>query len=546
MWSYARWWINNSAPRIFFQFNSSTTTSAYCAYIESAFPIPLPPNSTPLINISYLENVSMSGKVAESVSKLESAVNDKNQDQNKVTAAFDEVSKLLKNPDDIKEFNKAISDNNNDIKALKGLSLVKIDDNGMEFTSANGPVQFNSKSNFKTDSEKETEPTKPKNLEFKIDENSGKSSYSINKGDTIWGVAQRICAERNPDKPTSALDVYREMNSIIKENPQLRNPDRIKEGRDSLTLPKDTVEAILAARKAKEEKNAETKTPPPADGKTPPPADNQTPPPPTDGKTPPPADNQTPPPPTDGKTPPPADNQTPPAPTNCEEQVGPDQRTQFLIQEQGWLNSKGQKKDTVFDEVDADGDGFLTTVEINKYRVENTIDKNKNHDAYLSELAQKRTEIEAVNSDETRFWFENDGITKKDLSGWTDSQTLADKQAKQVEQKKLEQEKAKAEEVKANDDAKVLLQDQKFFLKASGYDGTISIPDVDKYQKELANKQPANDAEKQQIEREKKALAQIRSELLRRSTGRFRRHTDEYVNDENGVMTKEDSQTWKV
>jgi len=512
MWSYARWWINNSAPRIFFQFNSSTTTSAYCAYIESAFPIPLPPNSTPLINISYLENVSMSGKVAESVSKLESAVNDKNQDQNKVTAAFDEVSKLLKNPDDIKEFNKAISDNNNDIKALKGLSLVKIDDNGMEFTSANGPVQFNSKSNFKTDSEKETEPAKPKNLEFKIDENSGKSSYSINKGDTIWGVAQRICAERNPDKPTSALDVYREMNSIIKENPQLRNPDRIKEGRDSLTLPKDTVEAILAARKAKEEKNAETKTPPPTDGKTPPP---------------------------------PSDNQTPTT-TVCAPQVGPDQRTQFLIQEQGWLNSKGQKKDTVFDEVDADGDGFLTTVEINKYRVENTIDKNKNHDAYLSELAQKRTEIEAVNSDETSFWFENDGITKKDLSGWTDSQTLADKQAKQVEQKKLEQEKAKAEEVKANEDAKVLLQDQKFFLKTSDYDGTISIPDVDKYQKELANKQPANDEEKQQIEREKKALAQIRSELLRRSTSRVRPKTDEYVNDENGVMTKEDSQTWKV
>jgi hypothetical protein len=338
------------------------------------------------------------------------------------------------------------------------------------------------------------------------------------------------------------------MNSIIKENPQLRNPDRIKEGRDSLTLPKDTVEAILAARKAKEEKNAETKTPPPTDGKTPPPpTDNQTPTPPTDGKTPPPpADNQTPTPPTDGKTPPPpSDNQTPTT-TVCAPQVGPDQRTQFLIQEQGWLNSKGQKKDTVFDEVDADGDGFLTTVEINKYRVENTIDKNKNHDAYLSELAQKRTEIEAVNSDETSFWFENDGITKKDLSGWTDSQTLADKQAKQVEQKKLEQEKAKAEEVKANEDAKVLLQDQKFFLKTSDYDGTISIPDVDKYQKELANKQPANDEEKQQIEREKKALAQIRSELLRRSTSRVRPKTDEYVNDENGVMTKEDSQTWKV
>lgn len=491
----------------------------------------------------------MSGKVAESVSKLESAVNDKNQDQNKVTAAYDEVSKLLKNQEDIKEFNKAISDNNNDIKAFKGLSLVKIEENGsMTFTGTDGQnVALDSKG-LRTNSERETVNSKSKAVEFKIDENSGKSRYEITKGDTIWGVAERICTERNAGKPASALDIYKEMSNIIKENPQLANPDRVKEGRDNLTLPKDTVESILAARKAAEEKKAnENKT---TENQTPPKtSENQTPPTTTDNQTPPKTtDNQTPPNTTDTRTPTTTTNSTTqPATTDCNApQVGPDQRTAFLIQEQSWLLSKGQKKATVFDDVDSDGDGYLTTVEINQYRVENTIDKNKNHDAYLSELVQKRSEVENSNDDETWSWYDNDGITKGDLTNWTDGQTLADKRAKEQEQKKVEQEAKKAEEQKANEDAKVLLQDQKFFLKVSGYDGTISISDVEKYQKELATKQPANDAEKQQIEREKKALAQINSELLRRSTTRVRPRTDEIVNDKDGVMTQEDSQKWKV
>ena len=254
----------------------------------------------------------MSGKIAESVSKLESAVNDKNQDKDKITAAHDEVSKLLKTPDDIKEFNKAISDNNNDIKAFKGLSLVKIEENGsMTFNSTDGKTVALNKDSFTTNSENKTEANKAKGVDFKIDENTGKSTYTIDRGDTIWGVAERICAERNPDKPASALDVYTEMNSIIKENPQLKDPDRIKEGRDTLTLPTTTVESLLAARKAKQQPVTpvtENQNPPVNNETTPPVSENQNPPI-TDKPTPPISDQN---PPVTNKTTPPISDQNPP------------------------------------------------------------------------------------------------------------------------------------------------------------------------------------------------------------------------------------------
>jgi len=469
----------------------------------------------------------MSGKVSEGVSNLEAAVNDKNQDQNKITSAYDEVRKLLKGQDDIVEFNKSISDGKNDIAAFKGLSLAKIDENGnMEFSSPDGKsVEFNSKSNFKPTSENQTETNQPKPVDFKIDENTGKATYTINKGDTIWGVAERVCAERNQGKSVSALDVYKEMNNIIKENPQLNNPNRIKEGRDSLVIPKDTVTSLLEARKTKDEsKNVPTK-----EIKADPTADQS-----NNDKT------------KETKADPTVDqsNNTLKTDANCNTpQVGPEKRSEFLVQEQNWLLSKGQKKETIFADIDADGDTHLTTTEINRYRVENTIDKNQNHDAYLSELAQKREDIEEVNDDET--WDENDGITKGDITGWTDSQTQADRKAKEVEQKKIEQENKKAEEQKANEDAKALLQDQKFFLKVSGYDGTITVSDADKYRQELEAAKPANEQESQQLEREKKALRQISQELENRSTKRVHPKTGDTTSNHDGVMTQADSQNWK-
>ncbi len=461
----------------------------------------------------------MNDSVQNSTSKFESAFN--SGDKNKIAQAYDEVFALRNDSEFTASFNQSLSDKQSDIPMLQGFQLTGFDDEGdMQFSNSSGQTIEMKKngavnksadtskySNTKnSDSNSEDKDKSEEKLKVKVDA-EGKGTHEVEKGDTIWGMAERICRERNGGKKPTDAEIAKEMNAIIKENPQIKDPNKIKEGRDVIKLPEQSVKDLQKIRNEKQEtttvsENGKVKEITYPDGSsvkvdrdekgvTRVTERNK------DGeetvyeKGP------------DGKwqVKGPGEKEFKPYPGNIEvsdngtvkksasgetstkypngtvriensqkgtetiiaadgtiyEKTGdkwtkkgpkdaqpqevkgdvkvdengkvrertPEQARIEHLGQKDWLLKLGPEGKSVFNAIDADGDGYLTKEEIKKYREahkpggkgDDPQQLTREQDDYLKELEEKTDKVEEANDDE---WFdENDGITRGDLENWT-------------------------------------------------------------------------------------------------------------------------------
>ncbi len=306
-------------------------------------------------------------------------------------------------------------------------------------------------------------------------------------------------------------------------------------------------EELAAIKAAKNpQKPAEVQTPPANKDVTPPANKEVTPP--ANKEVTPPANKEVTPPANKEETPPANKEVTAPATTN-QTGTAESERTKMLAQKNWLLAIDETTGASPFGAIDKDNDNYLTTEEINEYRTKKTIGAQGEelHDAYLKELVARREEIEEVSNDE--YFDESSGLTRADIELWTQAELSASKQKiadeKATAEKKAADDKLKADTETATVEAKKMLTDEKFFLSISGYDGVISIRDVDKYKAELSSKKSTTPAEAEVMNKELKAVDQIRAELKRRSTVIKNRKEGTEICNDDGTMRMNDSQNWK-
>ncbi|MDZ4832748.1 MAG: LysM peptidoglycan-binding domain-containing protein [Candidatus Melainabacteria bacterium] len=73
----------------------------------------------------------------------------------------------------------------------------------------------------------------------------GSASVPVKRGDTVWGIARETLRHgREPGYNPTNREIFDAVKRLAKENPQIKNPDRIQPNRDTIKIPKDMIREI--------------------------------------------------------------------------------------------------------------------------------------------------------------------------------------------------------------------------------------------------------------------------------------------------------------
>lgn len=195
---------------------------------------------------------------AETIDRFEKSYGQKDDASSN---AYKEVQKLLSEDKDgtfLKTLNSKIHDQDNANKNLADVEIVGLD-------KTDGDIRFKDKSGnfYDVDQDGNRKEIWGANKDgsggrdFSTDAN-GDVTYNVKKGDTVWSVAETICKERSKEsgKQPTASEVKAETEKLLKANPELKNPDKIIEGKTTLKVSKQDSDDINSKRSpdAQEEK----------------------------------------------------------------------------------------------------------------------------------------------------------------------------------------------------------------------------------------------------------------------------------------------------
>lgn len=73
----------------------------------------------------------------------------------------------------------------------------------------------------------------------------GSAKVPVKDGDTMWGIARETLRHgKEPGYKPSNREIDAAVKRLIKENPQIKDPNQIRQGRDTVNIPKDMIKEI--------------------------------------------------------------------------------------------------------------------------------------------------------------------------------------------------------------------------------------------------------------------------------------------------------------
>ncbi len=181
---------------------------------------------------------------------------EKKEDSSKSSfqAAHKEVYELLIKDTDgsvRKSINDQFKDSNGKNEWLANMELVNFDkaDGDLRFKDKNGNfVDVDANGNKKAVLGGDKDGNNGR--EFTTDEKGNITSYNVKKGDTVWSIAETICNERNKgtNKQPTAQEIQAESKKLVAANPELKDPDKIYDGKTVIKVSVESSQEITKKR----------------------------------------------------------------------------------------------------------------------------------------------------------------------------------------------------------------------------------------------------------------------------------------------------------
>ena len=157
--------------------------------------------------------------------------------------AYDEVYKLRNDNGFLQTLNKVISDDHDANSMLSSLHITGFDADGDMRLEDNFQYRFE---RDRQGHRREIWGSQKDGRAFVLNAD-GSANHEVKTGDTIWSIARAICIEQKKDREPTPHDVNGEVYRILAANPQLREPNHLRPGRDVVKIPKVSVDVIMNA-----------------------------------------------------------------------------------------------------------------------------------------------------------------------------------------------------------------------------------------------------------------------------------------------------------